>query len=78
MLARNWTTFEIDFFICYKGFSVIRSILLLSLFERVKLGNVVIITDRISVIMQVYQQSFFYRKQCGRRKRIEGKTSLTR
>ena len=38
MLARNWATFEIDFFICYKGFSVMRSILLVT--EPISKGKV--------------------------------------
>ena len=71
--------FEDDVFVCYKGFSVIPSILLaiLTLFGRIMLGNFVTITDKISLIMQVYQQSFCCGKECGRGKRIEEKTSLT-
>jgi len=41
------------------------------------LGNFVTIKDRISLIMQVYQQSFCCGKECGRGKRIGEKTSLT-
>ena len=43
---------------------------ILTLFGRIVLGHFVIITDKISLIMQVYQQSFCYGKECGRRKRI--------
>ena len=47
--------FEDDVFVCYKEFSLIPSISLLTLFGRIMLGNFVTITDKISLIMQVYQ-----------------------
>jgi len=41
------------------------------------LGNFVTITDRISLIMKVYQQSFCCGKECGRGEMIEEMISLT-
>ena len=70
--------FQDDVFVCYKGFSVIPSILLATdPIWKDDVNDFVIITDKISLIMQVYQQSFCYGKECGRRKGIEEKTSLT-
>ena len=49
---------------------------LMTLFGSIMFGNFATITDKISLIMQVHQQSFCCGKECGRGKRIEEKTSL--
>ena len=67
--------FEDDVFVCYKEFSVIPSVLLST--DPIWKDNVATITDKISLIMQVYQKSFCCGKESGRGKRVEEKTSLT-
>ena len=72
--------FEDDVFVCYKGFSVIPSILLAT--DPIWKDNVREFCNHYRqdipmLIMQVYQQSFCCGKECGRGKRIEEKTSLT-
>ena len=78
MLSCNWTADLKMMFLCAtKDFQwFLLFCWLLTLLGRIMLGNfVTIITDKISLIMQVYQQSFCCGKECGRGKRIEEKTS---
>ena len=77
-LAQLDSRFEDDVFVCYKGFSGNPSILLATdPIWKDNVGNFVTIADWISLIMQVYQQSFCCGKEFGRERMIEEKTSLT-
>ena len=79
MLSCNWKAdLKILFLCATKDFQwFLLFCCLLTPFGMIMLRNFVAITDRISLIMQVYQERFCGGKECGRGTMIEEKTSLT-